>query len=928
MKKAYSIVICLLFASQIQTQIPIWRDINLEDDINIHSLETDTLGFIWGLSDAGLYQYDGLKLSLKKSFRKKESKLTALSQDSQNNFLIGTNTGQIIQFNPYLNHTISTDSTLLSTPITYMDCNDRFNQCLTISYGHGLIWSTSDMDTLLTTDNLLISNEVYSGLLYSNQIILATDQGIQFLTIDGSAITTKTINKNDGLGDVIISDITHHKNEIIACNYDSEIYIIDKSSYEITTLKLPFRQKINGLKVLNNGDIGVFTNMGIYVFEEGKWIKKYPVDRTEEVLDITIDEENNLWACRKGNRLSKANLNFQITSNTIDKAQAIIKNKDMFWIGSSEGLYLVDGLSKTKILDNNITCLQKLDDDILVGTYSAGIIILDANGRIKGQIDGWENTPNQSVLYLYPKDEYLYISSLTGVSRLRLDRNEQEYKIAEAETLNDQLGPGYVYQILEDDGVYYFATDHQGLKILRKDSLQHITHFPNGNTMGSIYSMTKCDAGRIWFSSSTGYIGYEKDGIVNAMDNERLLQDPYTSLITSSDQRIIMARNSSIDIYDPATDHYLFHSEIKQEEEEELYLNCFTQEDNITYLAAPNAIIRIDEFQEAKMYPECLITDVMVNLVDMDNTRIFSEDQNNLEFKYAAAWMTDPERITYRYMLEGFEDNWRSSRDQRAIYPMLRPGKYTFRVEASIDGKFHHQSDNGYSFQIKQAFYKTWWFIGLVGILILVIFRQWRDERLKVRQQREDLNKKRIEAQLISLQTQLNPHFLFNSFNTLIGLIEENPTKGVTFTEKLTDFYRTILELGKNDLISLSEELDLLDTYIHLIKERFGDQLHINRIIGDIQGYKIPPLTLQLLIENAVKHNVVSTKHPLHVLIRQHEDTITITNKKKAKYGTSKGTGIGLENIKKRHTLNNLKPPKIEQDDTHFNVTIYLNKEE
>ncbi|MCF6356465.1 MAG: histidine kinase [Draconibacterium sp.] len=179
---------------------------------------------------------------------------------------------------------------------------------------------------------------------------------------------------------------------------------------------------------------------------------------------------------------------------------------------------------------------------------------------------------------------------------------------------------------------------------------------------------------------------------------------------------------------------------------------------------------------------------------------------------------------------------------------------------------------------------------------------------------------------MISLQTQLNPHFLFNSFNTLIGLIEVNPEKGITFTEKLTDFYRNILEVGKNDLILLKEEILLLDTYIHLIRERFGEQLNIVININDIESYKIPPLTLQLLIENAVTHNTVSSKKPLHIEIKQNDKIITVTNEIMPKLGNTRGTGIGLENIKKRHTLNNLKPPTVEKSDTHFIVTIYLNK--
>ncbi len=912
-------------------QKPIWNDIILEEEINLSSLQTDTIGFVWGLSKNGLFQYDGLKLT-NKIIRKDETlTYTSICRDKNHNYIIGTSSGEVIQYNPYSNKIINTHYiNKLQSPITFMDCEDIDDNCLLLSYGNGLIWNSQSLDTLLTIENILISNEVYSAILKDNKVILATDQGIQIITKQGQNLSSEILNEDNGLGDVIISNIIEHDGKMLASNYDSQIYQIDTSSLSVKTFDLPVRSKINGIKIIQKNQLLIFNNDGIYTLENNSWIKKYPNAGTQEVLDITIDEENNMWVCSSGNKLSKANLQFELIPNTIDKSQAILKINNQFWIGSSEGLYIVEGLNKTKVLDKNITCLKMIEGDILVGTYSFGILILDKKGQIIGSIDGWENNPKQSVLYIYLKEKLLYISSLTGVIKMKWSKNNGLYSTSEYQNLNNQLGPGYIYQILENQGVLYFATDRQGIKILRKDSLQHITHFDNENThtLGSIYSMTKCDAGRIWFSSSTGYIGYEENGKVYNINNERFIQDPYTSLITSADQKIIMARNYAIDIYDPQSGHYLYFNDISHSTDQELYLNSFTQDDDNIYLAKPKGVLKIEGFQNQKTYPECTINQVMVNLIDVGKKNSFSEDQNNLEFKYSAAWMTDPERITYQYILEGLDDNWRNTRDQRAVYPMLRPGKYVFKIKASVDGRFTHEQTNSFQFNVKQPFYKTWWFISLVLLFVGAAIRKWRNERKKVRLQKEDLNKKRIEAQLISLQTQLNPHFLFNSFNTLIGLIEEDPSKGITFTEKLTDFYRNILEMGKNDLIPLKDEIQLLDTYIHLIKERFGEQLQIDVLFEDIDSFKIPPLTLQLLIENAVKHNVVSSKNPLHIVIKQNGKNVTIKNKKLPKYGNSKGTGIGLENIKKRHTLNNLTPPKIEQSDEYFTVTIYLNNME
>jgi hypothetical protein len=794
-----------------------------------------------------------------------------------------------------------------------------------LSYGHGLLWQSPDLDTLLNTENILISNEIYSAFRQAEKAILATDQGIQIISRKGNDLKSRTLNKSDGLGDVIIPNIIEYKDYYFASDYDAQIYRIDTSTWSVQTFSLPTRSKINGLEMIKDEKLIVFRDDGIYALQNDIWIKTFPKEGSLEVLDIAIDEENNLWACGPENQISKANLNFESIPTMIEKSHAILKIDSQFWIGSSEGLMIVDGAKQRKILDNNITCLKMFNEDILVGTFSSGIIILNKSGQKIGSIDGWSANPNQSVLYIYAKENHIYISSLTGVTKMKLSKQADRYATSRHENLNDQIGPGYVYQILEHDGVFYFATDRQGIKILRKDSVQHVQHFENGNLLGSIYSMTKCDPGQIWFSSSLGYIGYEENGNIYAVKNERYLQDPYTSLITSVDQKVVMVRNASIDILDPKTGHYLYFNDITQSNHRELYLNCFTQDSNYIYLAQSNGVLKIANFKDQKFHPECLINKVNVNLIDITGNHNFAEHENNLEFNYSAAWMIDPDKITYQYKLDGIEDTWRNTRDQRATYPMLRPGKYKFRVKASVDGRFIQDEETTYPFTINRAFYKTWWFLIIMALFIGGMLNYWRNEQIMIKKNKDDLNKKRTEAQLLSLQTQLNPHFLFNSFNTLIGLIEENPTKGIQFTEKLTDFYRSILDVGKNDLIPLNKEIYLLNTYIHLLKERFGEQLIIDVHLDDNDAFTIPPLTLQLLIENAVKHNTVSSKNPLLITVNQEGEYLTIKNKKAPKMGILRGTGIGLENIKKRHTLKNLRPPKIDQNDEYFMVTVYLN---
>lgn len=167
----------------------------------------------------------------------------------------------------------------------------------------------------------------------------------------------------------------------------------------------------------------------------------------------------------------------------------------------------------------------------------------------------------------------------------------------------------------------------------------------------------------------------------------------------------------------------------------------------------------------------------------------------------------------------------------------------------------------------------------------------------------EHLKHENLLVQLTSLKNQLNPHFLFNSLNTLSWLINEDKEKSQQYLQKLSQVLRYSLSMQEQSLVPLKEELALVESYIFLLQIRFGDNLKVRIQIDDKQ-YQIPPLSLQLLIENAIKHNVVSTASPLSIWIEQqeHNTTLMVRNTLHRK-ANSEGTGIGLVNLNERFKI-------------------------
>ena len=222
----------------------------------------------------------------------------------------------------------------------------------------------------------------------------------------------------------------------------------------------------------------------------------------------------------------------------------------------------------------------------------------------------------------------------------------------------------------------------------------------------------------------------------------------------------------------------------------------------------------------------------------------------------------------------------------------------------------------------------SYYTFGLVITLIVslvfhaIFFYKALSEKKVVEQQ---IVAKTETAKYESLKSQIDPHFLFNSLNVLTSLISENPAQAEKFTTKLSKVYRYVLEQKNKDLIYLDEELKFAKAYMELLKMRFEDAVTFE--IPDKASnseLKIVPLSLQLLLENAIKHNVVSAENPLTVIITEENGYLTITNNYNPKTTIEQGTKVGLKNIIDRYNLITLKKVSVEKQAEKFTVKLPL----
>ena len=178
-------------------------------------------------------------------------------------------------------------------------------------------------------------------------------------------------------------------------------------------------------------------------------------------------------------------------------------------------------------------------------------------------------------------------------------------------------------------------------------------------------------------------------------------------------------------------------------------------------------------------------------------------------------------------------------------------------------------------------------------------------------------------AQFESLKNQIDPHFLFNSLNVLSSLIEENPESAQKFTTSLSKIYRYVLEQKDKELVSVAEELQFAKTYMNLLKMRFENSITFDIPEGfDNEEAKVVPLSLQLLLENCIKHNVVSEAKPLHIKISIENGQLVITNNLQKKEVLQDRKGVGLQNIVNRYGILTKRKVLVEENEKEFKVLL------
>ncbi|MBL0314606.1 MAG: histidine kinase [Flavobacteriales bacterium] len=893
----------------------------------IQRIAQDQNGFLWLGIEHGVILYDGiLAQPVVLSDTITTSKNTTLLVD-HNTVYAGFEDGTIVSINTNTS-TVREVWKFVNTKISSIQVTED-GSLWAATEGEGLLKLQDGKFRIYTTDDGLADNYIHELINTNNQLAIATDLGLSVCQLQNENILFKNYSTDHGLTDNLILTMSKTADGLLLmgmqngtiCSFDLQSETASAFEYFNNRALSP----VSKILLPENEIIVVTENDGVFMFNKDdlEQVQQFFLEpenaAIRKPLDCVIANDGNMLITFGDNKILLSDFRIQFIRMhdgvSFSDAQCVLADSDGYlWFANSDGIYRHAGeFASSQMLekkykapphlDKIVTMCEGHDNSIYFGTFGSGLGKLDKKtGKVKFYTEK-NGLVNDNVLSLTLRDSTIWMATLGGVATLEFKKKKPIFSHFDGEST---LGINFIYTVYNDKhNRIWLGTDGRGLVKVENGNFQFLLEkFPEAGK--SIISITEDEHGNIWFTSTDKGLQWT---------NEKSLHDimlgtdhvaPEVFAIHSDPLGNIVALTS---IGLASINH---HTEVATFMNTEFdisanYLNVIDMDSRgRMWLGTESALIRFNEYYEGKTQrPITWIKGVDVMLVPIDtSTHIFSYDQNHFTFHLTSIWLEAPENVSFQYKLEGNDLGWQQTLDRAITFSKLEPGTYLMRVRSSINSDWQFADEKSFAFIIKKPYWYEWWFVAMVLTLLALIIWSFVQLRFRRIRERETLAREKVQSQFDTLRNQVNPHFLFNSFNTLISIISTDSQAAVGYVEKLSDYFRIVLQQRDKDVITLREELELVKNYLYLQKQRFGDNLDIIIHVEDRALVSIlPPLTIQLLVENAIKHNIISRSKPLTIHISTIGQYIRISNNVQEKLSKEPSTGIGLPNIRHRYRI-------------------------
>lgn len=839
----------------------------------LRAIIEDRQGNLWFGTDEGVSKYDGKKFT---NYTVDEglcdNPVNAILQDVKGNYWFGTDEGGLCRFDGKTFHSYNEKDGFHNTKVfcLYEDKDGNIwvgNEVGASKYVPSREGKEQKIFSTYTTRSGLAGNTIRSIVQDEDGDLWFGTYGAGISKYDGSRWTT--YNMRDGLCNNTVHCLLNGGDGSLWIGTAIGVSRFDGEKFTTYTEREGLCNNVimcmlrdswgNTWFGSSGGGVSRYDNERFVHFNEksgkmGTW-----------VYALHQDKEGNMWFCTSSGGVTKYDGMYyrQYTEKdgfTSGKVKCVHEDSlGRLWFGTiGEGAFMFDGYSFTRFsrkdgLSGNFVNSITTDTlgNVWFATSGGGVCRYQEATRQFTRYSLKEGmSSNRVFVLLNENNKYIWAgSSGKGISRITLPEDSSQSITITNFTAKNEFPNATIRSIVMDkNGKLFFGSAGAGVISYNGNRFEAITK-KDGISSNNIYSLVLDIAGNLWVGSEKGLdrVDFGKNYSILGIRHYGK-PEGFVGIETSQNAAMRDDRGNlwfgtiyGATRYDPREDRP----------------NRITPKTHITGVRLFFNRIEQTSFADsvAAWYP-------------LPGKLVLPYDQNHLSFDFVGINLRNPEGVQYRWMLEGFDEGWSPPSAQRdAVYSNIPPGSYTFKVIAGNEDHIWNKEPVTFSFTITPPFWATWWFRSAVisaGILLLWLVFATRLRQIKrknrVRLEKLELEKNILELEQKSLRLQMNPHFIFNSLNSIQGFIAQNDTaQAKWYLSKFARLMRQILESSRETYIPLSSEVSLLQNYLTLEKLCLNDKLGFSVAVDDaidIDAVCIPPMIVQPYVENALRHGI------------------------------------------------------------------------
>lgn len=897
------LVSCTLFFSLCFGQSYHFKNYSAEQGlpfVQVYAVFQDSKGNLWTGGYGGLSKFDG------KTFTNYSPKnglanhwVTSISEDTQGNIWIGTISG-LTKYDGRSFTTFTKKHGLTGEYINSVIADNNGNMWIATTEGI-TIYDGKSFSTL-TRKNGLTSNNI--SLIYADKngsIWMNTEKGVGKIVFTNTNSQDKSFDNYsviNGIYDTAITSATEDDHGNLWFGTNSGVMKYDGVVFKKYSVKDGlFDNAIQAVQKDNNSnDIWVGTLKGLNKISENGRIESFLVSEVQngnKIGKLQQDAEGNLWLGTSNGLYRFRDPSFAVFSDKDGLINPFVfpifrDSKKNLWVGTLEnGFYKYDGkgfrnFSEKDGLIGNFMCAGTEDKEgnIWMGT-NKGVSVYNGSSfrNFHGRKDGLHGDSVTAIIQDSKGRIWL------GGNKGGTIWNGNKFKTFDLKSEEKNFDIWYLFE--DSKGFVWMGTYLGGLFRYdpKKDMGSPEKAIENMSKKLNLKSKTYLSIeedreGNIYLGSFDGlYIYNEASGKISLVsEKEGLCSDLiYVMAFDTAREYLYIGSNQGMNKFD--TKEYKRTGKIILEQygQEEGFSSLETNsngiwrdEDGTLWFGTVNGLIRYNPYSYNENTSE--------SKTSIRNIRIFYNDTvlpdnselpyylNNISFEYIGICLTNPEKVRYKYMLQGLDKTWSpETKETAARFPNLQPARYVFKVISCNNEGVWNKEPATFSFVITPPVWKTWWFrisSALAALILIVLFLRMRAKAIR-KKEGEKLSRE-IELannELKALRAQMDPHFIFNSLSSIQSFImSKDEDSAVRYLNKFAKLMRMILSNSEKSSITIREEIDALKLYLELEALRWDNKFEYSVQVDpkvEADEFKIPTMLIQPYVENAVIHGVV-----------------------------------------------------------------------